>query len=372
MNASLRYIVPSSGGTFEPVDDVPVSLARSRRVQGRLFEKHILDKGVLLHPKTGQKINIDDAFVKTLQDNFAHGVCDIVQVPLANDKNEHVENPGANLGEVVGIKERAGKVYALIDARQDADKFGKTYLGASAFLSTNYTDTRTGKKVGPALLHVAVTNRPYCVGLDDYTEVLAASDDSTGEVVVLTAAPEDPVPLTLPELLAALKTDHGIDVESLQAAATAPKGPDAAALSAALVDALKTAGLVQLAAGDGDISLSDVTAAVVELAADNKGLHNKVGELQLAAAQAEVDSYVSVGRLLPKTREVAVRMALANDRAGLDAILAPVGDPYVKLNDRQGLPGDDAGPGQERDIDGELARLTATHGEFFTPNGTRP
>src|ERR1700722_12079881 len=162
MADDLRYIVPAPGGdTFAPVADIPVALARSRRVMGKLFEKHILNKGVLLHPKTGAKIHVDDTFVTAMQDNFAKGYCPIVQVPLANDKNEHVENPGANLGEVVGIRSRGNKVYALLDAREDAGKFGKTYLGACAYLSTNYTDTKTNSKVGPPLLHVAVTNRPY-------------------------------------------------------------------------------------------------------------------------------------------------------------------------------------------------------------------
>src|SRR5437773_629317 len=156
------YIIPSpaGSGTYTPVDEVPAALARQRKVQGKLFEKHILNYGPLIHPKTGGTITIDDAFVRSMQDNFAKGVCDIVQVPLANDQNEHVEGPAANLGEVVGIKSRDNKVYALLDARQDADKFGKTYLGSSAFLSTNYTDSSTGKKAGPTLLHVAVTNRP--------------------------------------------------------------------------------------------------------------------------------------------------------------------------------------------------------------------
>jgi hypothetical protein len=368
----LRYIVPAPAGadTFRPVADVPVALARERRVQGRLFEKHILNKGTLLHPKTGAKINIDDAFVAAMQDNFARGTCDIVQVPLANDDNKHVEGPAANLGEVVGIRSRGDKVYALIDARQDADKFGKTYLGASAFLSTDYTDSSTGKKAGPTLLHVAVTNRPYVTGLDDYKEVLAASADSDGEVVVLTAAPEDPVPLTKEELLAQLKTEHGIDVAALQAAAVPPAGPDAAALTAAFTEAVKAAG-VQLAAPDnGQLTLSDVTAAVVELAADNRGLSTKVDELQLAAAGTEVDGYIAAGRLLPKTREVAVQMALSN-RPGLDAILAPAGSPYVALNNQKGIGGPDGEQKQEQDIDAELARLTATHSEFFTPDGTR-
>jgi hypothetical protein len=352
----LRYIVPSpASDSFQPVDDVPVALARTRQVQGRLFEKHILDKGVLLHPKTGQKITIDDAFIRTMQANFQNSVCDIVQVPLANDRNEHVENPGANLGEVVGIKERGGKVYALIDARQDADKFGKTYLGASAFLSTNYTDSRTGKKVGPALLHVAVTNRPYCVGLDDYKEVLAASADSPGEVVVLTAAPEEPVP-TREELLAALKNEHGIDVAALQAAAAAP--PDAATLSAefmqalpaAVAQALKDSGAVQLSADPAQVSLSDVTGAVVELAQDNRSLRGEVDELKLSAATTEVDGYIDAGRLLPKTRATAIQMALSR-REELDTILAPVDRPYVALARQEGISGPDGEQRHEEDID---------------------
>jgi hypothetical protein len=367
----LRCIVPAPGGdTFAPVADVPLALTRSRRVQGKLFEKHILNKGVLLHPKTGEKIHIDDAFVAAMQNNFAKGYCDIVQVPLANDDNKHVETPAANLGEVVGIKERGGKVYALIDARQDADKFGKTYLGASAYLSTNYTDSATNAKVGPTLLHVAVTNRPYVTGLEDYKEVLAASADSTGEVVVLTAAPEEPVPMTREELLAALKKDHGIDVEALQAAAAQPPAPDVAALTGSVVQALKDGGYVSLTTEPGTVSLGDVTAAVVELAADNKGLRGEVDELKLAAATAEVEGYIGAGRLLPKTRETAIQMALSR-RDDLDAILAPADRPYVKLDKQVGLSGPDGEQRQEADIDAEVMRLAAQHKEFFTPDGTR-
>jgi hypothetical protein len=375
----LRCIVPASGGgTFTPVADIPVALARSRRVQGKLFEKHILNKGTLLHPKTGAKINIDDAFVAAMQGNFAKGYCDIVQVPLANDHNEHVENPGANLGEVVGIKERDGKVYALIDARESPEKFGKTYLGASAYLSTNYTDSATGNKVGPTLLHVAVTNRPYVTGLEDYREVLAASADSTGEVVVLTAPPEEPVPMTREELLAALKNEHGIDVAALQAAAAQPPADSTATLSAeamqgltaAVAQALKDSGAIQLSAEPGAVSLGDVTAAVVELAADNKGLRETVTGLQRQAATTEVDGYIGAGRLLPKARDAAIEMALSR-RDDLDAILAPADRPYVKLDQQVGLSGPDGEQRQEQDIDAELTRLTAQHSEFFSPNGTR-
>jgi Mu-like prophage I protein len=371
MGDDLRYIVPSpADATFQPVADVPVALARTRQVTGRLFEKHILSKGPLIHPVTKARIDIDDAFVSVMEDNFRASVCPIVQVPLANAKNEHVENPDANIGEVVGIKTRGDKVYALIDARdeQAAARLGKTYLGASAFLSTNYTDTRTNKKVGPTLLHVAVTNRPYVVDLDDYKEVVAASADYSGDVVVLTAAPEEPVPLTRDEMLAALKSEHGIDVEALQAAAA--KDPDTAALTAAsLVSALRDAGVVQLSADSSAVSLSDVTAAVVELATDNRGLRTEVDELKLARAETEVDGYISDGRLLPKTKDVAVQMALSN-RDGLAAILAPADAPYVALNHQKGIDGPDGEQKREQDIDAELARLTAENPQFFT-DGTR-
>lgn len=373
MGDDLRYIIPAPNGssTFQPVADVPVALARTRRVQGKLYEKHILNMGDLLHPKTGQKIRIDDAFVATMQENFARGYCDIVQVPLADADNKHVETPAANLGEVMGIRKRDGKVYALIDARQDADKFGKTYLGASAYLSTNYTDSATNNKVGPTLLHVAVTNRPYVTGLEDYREVLAASADSTGEVVVLTAAPEETVPMTREELLAALKNEHGIDVAALQAsAAAAVPAADMSALTASVVEALKTAGVVQLSADPGQVSLSDVTAAVVELAADNKGLRETVGGLQRQAAETEIDGYIGTGRLLPKTRAAAVEMALSR-RDDLDAVLAPADRPYVRLSVQHGVGGPDGEQRHEEDIDTEVARLTAQHKEFFTPDGTR-
>ncbi len=373
MGDDLRYIIPSRDpGTFVPVDDPPAELSRSRRVQGRLFEKHILNKGALIHPKTGATITIDDAFVSSLQRNFANGVCDIVQVPLANDQNEHVETASANLGEVVAIQERDGKVYAMIDARQDADKFGKTYLGASAFLSTDYTDSSTGTKAGPTLLHVAVTNRPYVTGLEDYKEVLAASADNTGEVVVLTPPEETKVPPTKEELLKQLKDAHGVDVEALVAAAAVPPaGPDQAALTAALGEALKASGALKLTGGDGtELGLSDVTAAVVELANDNKGLRTSVARLEHQQAEAEVDGYIAAGRLLPKTRAAAVELALTN-RDALDAIVAPADSPYVQLTVQKGVGGEDGEQGQQRDIDAELTRLTSQHSELFQPRGKK-
>jgi hypothetical protein len=380
-------ILPAPSGT-EPY----VELSRTK--QGRLFKKHILNLGNLIHPKTGEVLKLDEGWYGRFKANFDNKVCDIVQVPLANDRNEHVEGPLSNIGEVVDVTREGGKVYAMVDAR-DADaagKLGKTLLGASAFMHMNYTDTRTGKKAGPTLLHVAVTNRPYVTGLDDYQEVVAASNVIEGEpaVMVLTPQPDQPappqdsgpqadrtgngpdprepeVPLTKQELLDKLRTEHGIDVSALQASAAQPPetDPDHAGLAGALVQALKDAGVVKLATAEGEVTLSDAVNAVVELSGTVKAQETQIGELRLTGATRTVDDYIGAGRLLPKARQKAVELVLSGDSDGLDAFLSPADRPYVKLNAPAGVTGDEGQQRQETDIDAELATLAAQHPQFF-------
>lgn len=363
-------IVPSpAGDEWVPLTSVPVALARERKVMGRVFRKHILTEGTLIHPKTGQRISIDPDFIGSLQRNFTAGVGDIVQVPLANDKNEHVEGPAANLGEVVGLEHKDKKLYALIDARQDPEKFGKTYLGASAFLSTNYTNTATGSKAGPTLLHVAVTNRPYVTNLEDYEEVVAASADYDGdEAVILT--PEEAMPeQTREELIAALRDSHGIDVDALQAEAA--RAGDTSQLTAALTQALSGGGMA-LAAGDGNLTTQDIVGAVAELAQLSNSQAEAIGELRRDKAETVVDSYIGQGRLLPKARGKAIELVLTNP-SELDAFLAPENAPYVELAQPHGVTGDTSERHTE-DVEGELARLTSDTGpnaHLFKPtNGS--
>jgi hypothetical protein len=348
-------IVPCpTGDNYTALSSVPLELARQRKVMGTVYRKHILNEGVLIHPKTKQRISVDGSFMDSLVHNFNAGIGDIVQVPLANDKNEHVESPGANLGEVVGLERKDRKLYALIDARQDAEKFGKTYLGASAFLSTDYTDTSTDRKAGPTLLHVAVTNRPYVTNLEDYEQVVAATaDDESDEAVVLTL---EEGTMDREQMIAALKADHGIDVEALQAQAS--RGGDVSALTAALTQAL---------GGDGNLALTngitgeDIVGAVAELAQLSNTQAERIGSLERDKAETRVEGYISQGRLLPKAKDRAIEMVLSNDEDGLKAFLAPVNDPYVKLAAPRGVPGDTS-EGHVEDVDAELARLTAKDG----------
>jgi hypothetical protein len=358
-------IVPSDGDGY-------VSLARTKT--GRLFRKHLLNKGALRHPATGQLIDIDDDFITRMKKNFDDGVCDIVQVPLANAKNEHSEEPDRNIGEVVDLEVTGDKVYAVMDIRDPAhaERMGKTYLGASAMLSLDYTNTKTGQKVGPTLLHSCVTNRPYVTGLEEYEEIVAATTDRSDEAAVLlsdtkdtvkpakeTEMPEDKPETqaepSLEDLLLTLKSKHNIDVAALQAKTT--ETDNQAKLSQTIVDALTQAGVVKLSNTDDKDkpSTETVATAVQELASNNVTLTNRLKTLEQRDAEHAVDALIAEGRVLPAKRDVMVNVKLTNAEL-FDQIIPE--QPIVKLSNEVGVNKPQAKE-HELDVEAEIARLTA-------------
>lgn len=369
-------IIPSKDSTaYDQLGEAPIEL--SRRSTGTLFRKHILTKGELIHPATGKRIKIDDDFVNKLKANFDNKVCPIVQVPLANDSNHHVEDPDRNVGEVVDVEVKGDKVYAIIDARRNADKFqDRTYIGASAMLSLDYTDTNTGKKAGPTLCHVAVTNRPYITNLEDYEEIVKASADNSDEAVLLTEPTSEEVDtnpgskeepdveehntMTKEELIEALKNEHGIDVDALQAEATKASEVDSAAeLSNKLVDALAERGVLNLSNTDS-ANVEQVVGAVVELAKDNLELSNRVEKLELSNRQieatTEVQAKVREGFIEPAHEAAMVELYMSNK--DLYEKLIPA-EPKVNLSGQEVGTSTEADENkvEELDVDAYVERL---------------
>lgn len=353
------------------------SIELSRRSTGTLFRKHILTKGDLIHPVTGKRIKVDDDFVSRMKKNFDSKVCPIVQVPVANDSNAHVEDPDRNVGEVIDIEVKDDKVYAVIDARRNVDRFkDRTYIGASAMLSLDYTDTNTGKKSGPTLCHVAVTNRPYITNLDDYEEIIKASADNSDEAVLLTepttdenvetesGSEEEPEveehkTMTKEELIAALKNEHGVDVDALQAQADKP-APDTTELSNKLVAALTDAGVVKLSADDSAANVEQVVNAVVELAKDNVSLSSRVEKLETDGAQAaatfEVKNKVRDGFIEPAKEAAMIKLYLTNQDLYNDLLPS---EAVVNLSGKE--VGSSTAPDEakvEVDVDAEVTRLS--------------
>jgi hypothetical protein len=285
--------------------------------KGKLFRKQLLHWGEFAHPNLpGKKITVDEAFADKLITNFSRGVCDIVQVPIVDDKNKHTEDPLRNIGEVIDLERDDKGIYALVDARSEkyASELGKTLIGASAMMNLDYTDTKTGEKVGPTLLHMAITNRPYITGLDAFDEVIAASADTSDEDTVLLGAAnteETEMPMSRDDMIAALKAEHDIDV---------------AALLDSQVDAAELTSLSN-ALGAEDLTVTDVAEAVLELSNKNseqsaliETLMAERNALRLSRAEDEIDSLVQAGRILPKQRDRMLALSM-NDREAFEDLL---------------------------------------------------
>jgi Mu-like prophage I protein len=370
-----------------PWERLPEIIGLSRKQQGTVFRKHILNYGPLIHPATGEKIQIDNDLVTKLKDNFNRKICDIVQVPLANDKNEHVESPKENLGEVIGIEDdpKSGKIYALVDARRDVERFGTTYLGSSAFLHLDYPDSNTGETVGPTLVHVAVTNRPYVTGLDPYEPVVAATSESFGDPVLMEwedvterSTKEDRVPRTKDEILAELSSEHNIDVAALQTelktaqerATTAEKaveempGESDQELAEKIAATLRDSGSeISLSKGENGVSQSDLVNAVADLVQQNVSLSNshdaaatRIAALEKVNTEREIDDLIRAGRVLPSKKEVFLQMALSH-RELFDAAVPD--EPIVAIEAEKGAaPQGETHQQQHIDVEAEITRLT--------------
>jgi hypothetical protein len=237
-------------------------------------------------------------------------MCDIVQVPIVNDKNQHVEDPTRNIGQVVDLSFDDQGVFAVIEARKHAEDLGSTLLGASALMHLDYKDTRTGRNVGPTLLHVAVTNRPYLTNLGGFEEFIAASADTDSEPAVLLLEASGSTleaPVLMDQAIAVLK-ENGIDVPALQAQAELQDGELLTALSNVLAPESESV-----------ISLTDVAQAVVEMAEEKIELSAQVADLssslldlQIKDATNEVDKLVREGRVLPKQRDAMVALSITD------------------------------------------------------------
>lgn len=350
----FAVVPPEKGDGF-------VELSRSKT--GRVFRKQILHYGDLIYPGVkGGKVTVDEAFADTLITNFSNKVADIVQIPKAGPNNEHTEDPDRNVGEVIAITKGPKGVYADLDIRtDDADKIGKTLLGASAMMHLNYTDTRTGQRVGPTLLHTAITNRPYVTELEDFEEIVAASAsgaDITSQLVVLTSAAdhkETQMPLTLDELLAELKTDHDIDVAALQA--DAAQKETAMALSNKIQEELVGTGLLKLSNTDETVDADTLIGAVAEAGNRIVELSNKVDSLVEEGAKkeaaSEVEKLVLSGHILPAKKDAMTKLRL--DNPDLFAELVPE-KPVVKLSVESGQEPTDESHAQT--VADEIARLS--------------
>ena len=312
---------------------------RNLKTTGRLFKKQIFAWGEFSHPNNPDiKINVDQKFYESLKRNFDNGVCPIVQVPLVDDYNRHVEDPARNIGEVVDMSYDDEGVYVYIDARKHAEDIGSTILGASAKVSLNYSDTRNNTHVGPTLLHVAATNRPFLVNLKDYETVSASNADTTEDVVLLLSRgndvinPKEETNMTKEELIAAL-SEYSIDVAAGQQALADLEGY--VALSSVLGDdsIVATPDTLSNTIVDLTNSLQERDAKIEEQETRLQDLTAQIQEINLSAATAEVESLIEKSRIRPVTKVVMIDLSM-NDRERFELFLIPEEEAQIELSEQ--------------------------------------
>jgi len=130
------------------------------------------------------------------------------------------------------------------------------------------------------------------------------------------------------ELLAALKSEHGIDVPALQSAVAAASEvtPLSARLGAAFVDS----NMIALSASQEIPSDDQIVEAVGKMATELAETHQKVA---LTSAESKIDKLIGEGRVLPAKRDAYVKLSLTNPELLDDLVPA---EPIVELTKEVG------------------------------------
>ena len=159
--------------------------------------------------------------------------------------------------------------------------------------------------------------------------------------------------MTREEMIAALKAEHGIDVEAMQAQVDAT-----AALSNKIQEELVGTGLLTLSNTDEKLDADTLVGAIAEAGTKIVELSSKVDTLVSKAAEVDatntVDELIRTGYILSKNRESMVELKLSNP--DLFTKLIPEA-PIVKLSHEVGVETTDETPAET--VAAEIARLSS-------------
>ena len=344
----------------------------------RLFRKQILRYGKWSHPAApGGVLNVTKEFVTKIADNFKRGVRDNVPIPLG-----HEMDAISSVGKVVGLEVDENGLWGIheIEDAEAADKIGKVWTGTSAFIDLNAEDKETGEKLGPVLVHNAITNAPYIKGLAPFESVALGEDAQDAVVIALHEQTDEPGgAMTLEELLHELQETSDDELRAalqehrpeVLASATEAADDDEEALEAArregreaVVAALAekgiTVALSESAAGsDEDVDVDIESHPVVVALAER--VTKLEGEKVEAAAEAVIDKAIAEGKVLPSQREGLLEVALSEN--GMDRLTKIIpSEAVVDLSEKGTAPGDETNVSlSEEDAQAEADRLVAAY-----------
>jgi phage I-like protein len=309
-------------------------------------------EGEYHHPKFG-KVPITRADLSRMFDNFKNGQHPLPNVQLPIDY-EHLSTKGIadrkpGDGEAGGwiqdvrieeTRDGRGVLMALVDWTKDAaEKIrDKKYRYFSPTFHPAWKSLNGGKDIGVTLLGGAMTNHPTipdCVltcsmesdpDLAVYRPPSPRSDPNMKTIKLKNEKNEEvEIPLTA---LGALTLDNLADVPAVKELRA--KVP---AEGQTVVAAKDFAGLQQ--------TVTTLSTEVERLKTDNASLKTSAEEASKKAVATEIDGLIAQGRILPRQKDMLVKLSAA-DRPAYDAEIAAAkqGDPIIKMSAQHGSGGE--------------------------------
>ena len=166
-------------------------------------QAQVFRTGTFYHPRYG-KFTVTDADLAAMADNFGtvHPVAP-TQMVVDYEHQSMFEGVKAEAaGWVSGLEHEPGKLVATVDwnAEAAAQIRAKKYRFISPVWKMDGTDKETGKDVGPLLLTMALTNRPFIEGMEPVVlseaieganaRIMALSETTLAAYQVMMAADE--------------------------------------------------------------------------------------------------------------------------------------------------------------------------------------
>lgn len=322
------------GSRVDLKDSSPLKLASTynvtkliRLADGHHYRVQALPFGTWVHPgDTDRRLIVDRTVVGSIVKNFNDRVLDTVPVPWT-----HTDDPKENTGNVVAAMETADGLDLVLDTPLATEKIDQGLVGGvSLSIDFNYMDKKSGKDLGPTMLHAALVSNPYIKGMRKFTKLDAGELDALGikrdqmriaagdksEPLFLAEKPDigATMPTVLKDLLDALKAEHNIDVAKLQETDKAHVG-----MMTQLRDIGKLFGLtVEKPEQVGALSEKAKTAseAVVELAEIRAAV---IAKVQLADGQKLKDV---IAKQVTETVALTDRIVLIEAERDVDVLLA--------------------------------------------------
>lgn len=257
----------------------------------------------IAHPDFPKGLRFDRAYAEKLVANFRDygGKVPVDYLHGSEDPNADPEQAVA-AGWFRAVRIEGNEVVGYADPTPRALKkvLDKEYLLASAAITINWLNPKTGKHQGPTLTSAALTNRPFIRGMGEVAVIdgrgVTLSDRSASRHASGAVRPEEP---KMAESLRTIEPETVSLSEHLK-------------LSKQLSDAQVELAAAKTAATAAETKLSALETEKVALAEQVKRLE---GEKAKVARAAKFDALLRDGRVIPAEKDALLKLSDADFEA---------------------------------------------------------